>query len=188
LCIVKNQKVIPLKLDFKYNFINPNISLNNRRGKELYLPPYGWYGIGLRVLNKYKDNDWINKIDPSSEWAVAYYGFPKYLQEKDVKNKIKDILENDKFEVEENLQINFCHCWNKRLEGKRVGNGFYLSPNINLVEGYSKAIFFNKRKYKIILMAKVLIKNIKEPKHYNFWIINEKDDIRFYRLLIKEAI
>ena len=176
------------KLDFNYNFIIPNISLNNRRGKEIYLPPYGWYGIGLRVLNKYKDNDWINKIDPSSEWAVAYYGFPKYLQEKDVKNKIKDILENNKFEMEENLQINFCHCWNKRLEGKRVGNGFYLSPNINLVEGYSKAIFFNKRKYKIILMAKVLIKNIKEPKHYNFWIINEKDDIRFYRLLIKEAI
>jgi len=69
-----------------------------------------------------------------------------------------------------------------------VGTGFYLSPNINLIKGYSKAILFNKRKYKIILMAKVLIKNIKEPNYYNFWIINKKDDIRFYRILIKEVI
>ena len=176
------------KLDFKYNFINPNISLNNRRGKELYLPPYGWYGIGLNVLNKYDNNDWINKVDSSSKWAIAYYGFPKYLQEKDVKNKLKDIVEKNKYEIEENLQINFCHSWDKRHEGKRVGIGFYLSPNINLIEGYSKTILFNKRKYKIILMAKVLIKNIKEPKYYNFWIINKKDDIRFYRILIKEVI
>lgn len=97
-------------------------------------------------------------------------------------------MEKNKFEVEENLQINFCHSWDKRHEGKRVGNGFYLSPNINLIEGYSKTILFNKRKYKIILMAKVLIKNIKEPNYYNFWIINKKDDIRFYRILIKEVI
>ena len=176
------------KLDFNYNFISPNMSLNNRRGKEIYLPPYGWYGIGLNVLNKYENNDWINKIDSSSKWAVAYYGFPKYLQEKDVKNNLKNIVEKNKFEVEENLQINFCHSWDKRHEGKRVGNGFYLSPNINLIEGYSKTILFNKRKYKIILMAKVLIKNIKEPNYYNFWIINKKDDIRFYRILIKEVI
>ena len=176
------------KLDFKYNFISPNINLNNRRGKEIYQPPYGWYGIGLNVTNKYENNDWINKIDSSSKWAVAYYGFPKYLQEKDVKNKLKDIVENNKFEIEENLQINFCHSWDKRHEGKKVGNGFYLSPNINLVEGYSKAILFNKKKYKIIIMAKVLIKNIKEPKYFNYWIINKKEDIRFYRILIKEVI
>ena len=37
-------------------------------------------------------------------------------------------------------------------------------------------------------MAKVLIKNIKEPMNHNFWIINNKDDIRFYRILIKEVI
>jgi len=91
------------KLDFNYNFISPNMSLNNRRGKEIYLPPYGRYGIGLNVLNKYENNDWINKIDSSSKWAVAYYGFPKYLQEKDVKNNLKNIVEKNKFEVEQNL-------------------------------------------------------------------------------------
>ena len=81
------------KLDFKYNFIIPNINLNNKRGTEIYLPPYVWYGIGLNVLNKYENNDWINKIDSSSKCAVAYYGIPKYLQEKDFKTKLKNIVE-----------------------------------------------------------------------------------------------
>ena len=35
-------------------------------------------------------------------------------------------------------------------------------------------------------MAKVLIKNIKEPLEGDFWIINDKADIRIYKILFKE--
>ena len=34
-------------------------------------------------------------------------------------------------------------------------------------------------------MARVLIEKIREPKDIEYWILN-KDDIRFYRILIKE--
>lgn len=73
------------KLDFNYNFISPNISLNNRRGKEIYLPPYGWYGIGLNVLNKYENNDWINTIDSSRNGLLLIMDFLNIYKKKMLK-------------------------------------------------------------------------------------------------------
>ena len=34
-------------------------------------------------------------------------------------------------------------------------------------------------------MAKVLVENIREPKDHSFWILN-KEDIRIYKILVKE--
>ena len=60
-----------------------------------------------------------------------------------------------------------------------------MTPNIKVAEKYTQAISFNNKKYKVLLMAKVKISGIQEPKGSKFWILNS-NDIRIYRVLFKE--
>ncbi len=80
-----------------------------------------------------------------------------------------------------------CHYWDKRHKKKKIGVGIYMSPYIDEAEQLSGIIKFNKKRYKIVLMARVLIENIREPDDCRFWILNNKD-IRIYRILVKEII
>ena len=176
------------KINYNYNFIIPNISLNNERNKETYNPPYGWLGVALNVENLYKNEDlaWLNK---DSQWAICYYGF-------DFKNKfdtsenirvLKEIINNNNLPKNDIFNIKFNYK-DIRNSGKKIGNGYYLSPYIDIAEKYSGIISFNNKKYKIVLMAKVLIEKIKEPDDGTFWIINDQNNIKFYRILFKEVI
>ena len=56
----------------------------------------------------------------------------------------------------------------KRHRGRTIGKGIYLTKDINIAEEYSGIIPFNCKKYKIVLMAKVLIDKIREPENYNY--------------------
>ena len=77
----------------------------------------------------------------------------------------------------------------KKMKDKRhwkfIENGIYMTPNIKVAEKYTQTISFNNKKYKVLLMAKVKISEIQEPKGSKFWILNN-DDIRIYRVLFKE--
>ena len=173
------------KLDYRYNFIIPNLSLNNKRGSEIYNPPYGWLGIGLKVINEYDkgDNSWLNKNNDL--WAIAYYGFGKKIDKKEeLKSMLKDIIVKNKLLIE---QYNKCDYNDIRHNGEKVGKGICLSPNINIAEKNCGIFNFNKKKYKIVLMSKVLIKNIREPYNHSFWVINNVEDIRIYKILVKEV-
>ena len=177
-------------LDFKYNFITPNLSLNNIRGTEIYNPPYGWYGIGLNVNGKYDNgnNSWLNIVDNSSKWANCYYFFSKYLSSDDILSKLNNAIIKNELYKDEKFQIKM-NVFNKRIKDKKmekIGIGYYLSNDINIAEKYTGIISFRKRKYKILLMAKVLIESIKEPDDGTFWIISKKEDIRIYKILFKE--
>ena len=118
------------------DFLIPNIRNFTKRGNEDYYPPYGWIGIGLEVLGKYKENEddingfWLTKINKESKWANAYFGF---YQKKDnntnikISNNIKDYLHelvknNEKFEMFER-KIEFE---DKRHEGKKYEKGIYV--------------------------------------------------------------
>ena len=176
---------IPLKcLDYKYNFITPNLSLNIKRGSEIYNPPYGWIGIGLNVIDKYDkvDNSWLNK--DNNLWAIAYYGFGKHLPSQEIIKMLKNIILNNDFKRELTIK---CHDSDIRHNRKKVGSGIYLSPNINIAEQNSGTLIFNKKRYKIVLMARVFTKKIREPEDHSFWILNN-DDIHIYRILVKEKI
>ena len=70
---------------------------------------------------------------------------------------------------------------------KKIGVGIYMSPFVDVAEQFSGIIYFNNKRYKIVLMARVLIENIKEPEDNSYWILNNKD-IRFYRILLKEIV
>ena len=190
-CFFRLKCKIPIEsFNFKYNFITPNLRLNRRRGSEIYNPPYGWLGIGLNVTKKYENEDWLNKIDGSSKWAIGYYFFEKNLTNEEMICKLNKIIIKNEINIDENFQVKM-DIFNRRLNDtkmQRVGKGFYLCPDINLAEKYTGCISFNKKRYKIVLMAKVLIESIREPDDGSFWIIPKKEYFRIYRILLKEII
>ena len=164
-------------LDCRGNTISPNSSNNLFRGIKEYYPPYGWIGIGLKVLNIYGEKNWLEDTSKWSKWAIAYQSLSS--------NKIKEVLKNivtKKGLIEVN---NKKKNKNKRNYDKLIGEDIYLTPYIDIAEGYTGNISLNKKNYKIVLMAKVLIKSINETKDGNFWKLNKKD-VRIYRILLKE--
>ena len=66
--------------------------VNQKRGGEKYIPPInGWYGIGLKVMNKYDNgnNDWLGCNNKSGEYAIGYIGINNSYNDKD--QMIEDI-------------------------------------------------------------------------------------------------
>ena len=59
-----------------------------------------------------------------------------------------------------------------------------MTPYIKIAEKYTQNITFSNKKYKVLLMAKVKIDKIREPKGTNFWVLDD-EDIRIYRILFK---
>ena len=168
--------------DYKGNFINPNLSSNFIRGTEIYDPPYGWIGIGLKVEGKYENDDWLTNNTNSSEWAIAYHGINSKISSDIVKKILKYIIIKDLKKGISKMESNSIDI---RHSEKKVGEGVYLSPKINYAEKYAGIISFNDKKYKVLLMARVYIKEIREPEYTNFWVLDEKY-IRIYRVLLKE--
>ena len=90
--------------------------VNETRGGEKYIPPInGWYGIGLKVLNKYDNgnNDWLDYRNKSGEYAVGYIGINNLYNDKDsmieeISGLYQDMEEiNNKIYIqEENIRNN----------------------------------------------------------------------------------
>ena len=171
-------------IDYKGHFIIPNKSNNFIRGKEKYYPPYNWIGIGLKVLGKYDDDDWIIDSSKESKWSIAYHGVGGNLPSSEVIKKLTKKIINGLKDGESQYKCSYSDI---RHKNKRIGTGVYLTPNINICENYAGQIFFNKSKYKIALMVKVLNDKIREPEDINFWIVNKKY-IRTYRILFKKVM
>ena len=175
-------KIPKNNFDYKGNTLNPNSSNNIMRGKEIYYPPYGWIGIGLNVLEKYENDNWLINNSDSSEWAIAYHGISPKNSPNIIKKLLKYII------IKNDLSIAICNMENKSNDKRnwgKVGSGIYLIPNIKIAENYTRTITFNNKKYKVILMARVYIKGIREPENSNFWVLDPKN-IRIYRILFKE--
>ena len=130
----------------------------------------------------------LPKVD-TSKWAIGYYLF-KNLNSDEIIIQLKKIIKNNDLYLNENFQIKINYLNKRRNDEKiqRIGKGYYLCSDINKAEKNTEFISFNKKKYKILLMARVLIKSIKEPDDGSFWIIKNKEDIRIYRILLKELL
>ena len=179
---ILNNKEYEKYFDYQGNTIEPNSSHNLKRGSKYYYPPYGWFGIGLKVMGEHdKGNDeWLNK--ESNEWAIAYYPLGKSLSSDKVKELLYNIITKKKINNGEN-QLN-CSSIDIRNSKVKNENEIYLTPDINIAEKFSGELLLNQKRYRVVLMAKVKIKNIREPVDLHFWLLN-KDFIRFYRILVK---
>ena len=182
--LIKQCQINKKLIDYKGHFIMPNKSNNFIRGNEKYFPPYGWIGIGLKVLGKYDDDSWIIDNSKESKWSTAYQGVGGNLCSSQVLKKLRTKIINGLKDGQSQYKCNYN---DKRHKNKKIGTGVYLSQNINISENYSGEISFNNSKYKIALMVKVLNEKIREPEDINFWILNYKY-IRIYRVLIKKIM
>ena len=163
--------------------------INESRGGEKYIPPLdGWIGIGLKVLNKYDDNNkWLGYRNFNGEYSVAYYGLHNFLNDtetelNDLNNYIRDIatIINEKAFIEED---------NKRsgILRSKCGGGVCLFQDPKYAEYCAGEIIWKGFLFKILLMCRVNPNKIRQPiDHDYFWILNPTpDEIRPYRILIK---
>jgi len=74
----------------------------------------------------------------------------------------------------------------KRHPQETIGEGVYLYPTFKDAEENAGIVYIKQKKYKLILMTRVLIEKIREPEDAEQWILNT-DDIRIYRILAKKV-
>ena len=172
--VIKQCKISEDKLKSKYNFIIPNLELEYIKGGEIYFPPYKWFGIGIDNKKIYKNKN--------EQKALAYYGF-KGMNPRNIKMMINNIIMGKGFNIDCDLQPK-CRFFDKRKPKKYVGTGIYLTPKINIIEKNTGIVYFNKKAYKIALMAKVLTDKIRQPDN-DYWILNP-NEIEIIRIIFKE--
>ena len=149
-----------------------------KRGGFDYKPPYGWIGIGLKVWDKYDygNNDWLAHNGNKNEWAVAY----QTVNERTIRPILDGGFKPSPHQVYEDSE-DIYH------KGNKVGKGIYCSPNADIMEEYCReSIEINGKKYKMGLMLRVKQDKIRCPsEELNYWVLNS-DEIRPYRILLKE--
>jgi len=178
-----------------------------RRGGVLYKPPVGWIRFGLNIGDEHgPDRKWLQGKDgskDSGEWAIAYHGTAM--------NILPLILENG-FVVGPGQGAKDCQ---DNRTGNRVGEGVFCSPNLETCECYARgnedSFAATKEMAKdhevdgrvllFVLQCRVKPDAIRRPNR-NFakcndeevmgiegvfkWVINGKENIRPYGILVKE--
>ena len=193
--IIEGVKLNQNMLDYRGNQTPDGYGIGQKRGTYDYIPPLGWKGFGLKVLDKYDNgnNDWIKMDGNPNEWAIAYHGIGKSYNNntEDITNKIyhggfkggtgqsmKDYIDIN------HPPIDINHPPNK------VGEGVYCTPDIAEAEKYAgnSSTIINGKRYRMIFMLRVKpdrIRTCKEaPKE---WILDgTPNEMRPYRILLKE--
>ena len=144
------------------------------RGGMNYDPPLGWSGHGLKVLQKYENDDWLGNTGGPGEWCVAYHGTNINFAESILKSKL---LPGSRQAHKD------CRNINKKCSAEKVGIGIYVTPKINIAEKYSTS----SNNYKCIFMCRINPTKFRTC-HNDYWVVDPNDtDIRPYRLLIKKC-
>ncbi|XP_041853333.1 uncharacterized protein LOC121647729 [Melanotaenia boesemani] len=168
---------------YDYDFANLKDTETYTRGGEVYERPSGWYGFGLKVLDKYESNAWLGTRFRSTqsvpgEWPVSYHGTTKRGAE--------GIIEG----------------FYKSGPGQVYGKGIYSTPYISEAELYAKTFTSNKngKQYKVILQNRINPKYRQKYNNQKYWLVPIPDNssaqdervmveqaIRPYGLLLKEV-
>ena len=169
--LIESCQINANKLDKRYDAIYFKSEENDKIDGEKYYPPIGWFGIGLK-----------NVKEPNG--PIAYLTFNKKLNKEQLQIILNEIIENqnlDKLEYQSKKKEFDKRNWSA------VGKGIYLFPNIEIAEKYTGTFDINNKKYKIVLLVKVVKDKIKEPKHNKLgcWVV-EKEYAKLCRILFKE--
>ena len=157
------------------------------RGGKKYYPPNEYFGLALKIKEKYNkyDNVWFGKIgEKEGEWPVAYHGVGRG----NVFMKVFSILN-------EGLKVGPRQLYKNRISKANLDDfnlcekGVYLAPDIKEAEKYADKINLGsfKNKFQFVIMTRVNPKKIRDPGGIPVnWILNgNEEEIRQYRLLIK---
>ena len=170
--------------DYRGNLLMPDISGNLLREKKSNDLPFGWIGIGLNVLGKYDNDDWLINNTDSSEWVTAYYGIA-IDSIFEFRNLIQNIIMKKGLEEsEESSSLTDSNLSDKKYIWE-MGKDVCLTPSIKNAENDAKKILIDNKEYKIVFMEKVFKNGIKEADRTDYWILDNKN-VRIYRILFKE--
>ena len=195
-----NIKPVLEALKFSPDLLDPlgdkyeNWCTNNMRGGEAYIPPsQNWYGIGIKVKDKYDNNDWLDCHNKKGEYAIAYLGINNLLNKKELiiedtdkySRDISTMISHKIFQFETNINTKSFCC---EKCGPKCGNGVCLFQNPQYAENGAGIVDVQGYRIKIILMCRVNPVKIRQPKSFpECWILNPtSDEIRPYRILIKK--
>lgn len=188
---VKNYKILPLlnACLLSSNMFYPSYNVyhdgqwarkGERRGNKEYFPPFGWQGYALNVIGKYDNgnNTWLGMSNQVGEWCVAYHG----LRGDKIDKKINGIISQGIKDGQNNMCRNRFDLNNP---GKKVGNGAYVTPKIQVAESYTNEFMG----FKIAFMCRVNNNFIRIPNTSpDYWVLNGNvNEIRPYRLLVKKC-
>ena len=186
--IFETLQISPELLDKKGNRYK-DWGINEKRGKESYIPPIKeWCGIGLKVRDKYDNgnNAWLDYRNKDGEYAIAYFGINNIYNNKE--HIIEDIrvLSKDLDFVKNKLYIKEKNIRDNSEVKKECGEGVCVFQNPDYAENSSGYIQMSGYIIKMMLMCRVNPDDINQPKSFQeCWIINPKG-IRPYRILIKK--
>ena len=161
------------RFDFKYNFIIPNLNIK-KYGKPN--SPYLWFGIGLKYEEIFKIN--IDKNNSNIPKANAFYGF-KNIESDEIKKRLYYII------IKKDLRSNPNISNDNKVKDINAGLCLYLYHNIEIAEQETGIIYFGNKKYKIILMTRILPN--KRRIFNDTWIV-KSNEIEFISILFKEII
>ena len=159
-----------------------------------YIPPLGWTGIGLKVVDLFdkKDNTWLGTSNNMSEWYIAYHAIKTI-------NSISGIINNgfrrgpfQEFKNKENL-----NPLSKKLY-PLFGEGVYFLPNFNEVKKDTRVFNYLGTKFRVIFMCRINPYKVRISTYglnEEIWIVNgdrlddingrkRDDEVRLYRILI----
>ena len=176
-------------LDYRGNQTPNGYGVGQKRGTYDYLPPMGWKGFGLRVMDKYDNgnNDWIKMDNNPNEWAIAYHGIGKKGNTNNTE-QITNLIINGGFKVGPGQG---CENYDDvNHPGQKVGKGVYCTPDIKVAENYagSSSTLINGKRYKMAFMLRVKPDRIRTSKEAPLeWILDgTTNEMRPYRILLKE--
>jgi len=165
-------KINESKLEQIYDAPNFNSDKIEKIGGEIYYPPYEYFGIGIN-----------NNIINENNSAIAYISFNQKYTNADIRIILHVAV------VDNNLDLLVCKKENNILDKRhrnKIGTGIYLFQDINKAEKYAGVFDINRKKYKILLMAKVKQDKIKESENKKgLWIV-DKEFVKIYRIILKE--
>ncbi|CAD8207554.1 unnamed protein product [Paramecium octaurelia] len=176
-----------------FDDFNPshNMSWDGFHEKEQRGPPYhkydyyfprGCYGFGLRVKN-YGNDDWIKMDGNPNEWRIMYHGTKQVAVRSITKDNLKPGKEN------------YCakyDCLDEDGKTVKVGNGIYFSNDFKVCinDGYASYTQIGSKQFAVIFMSRVNPKKVRHGGNYmrdnQYFVVNESQDVRPYRILLHE--
>ena len=183
-----NQKTEALKRlnNYLYSLFPRNYFLSQQKKDDFI--PQEFDSIPYNVTGKYDNgNDFWNE-DNNKEWIKAFHGTGRNCKnENEIKEMINSIFQNGFKNGFNNVH---AFCQDKLHPGNRIGNGVYVTPNINTAKNYAGSITLNGKKYLTLFLVKVKKRAIRAcrcPNASDYWVVNgTSQEIRPVKILFAE--
>ena len=134
-------------IDYRGNFISRTKGYKLRKFKDIR-PGNNWLGIGIKMDEKYIDNN---------EWTFAFYAFGNNMSSDEIKKNLINILKNGLDNVKIRAELNVIN----KKDINKTGFIKLLDKNIKNIENNCGIISLKKFSYRIALIVKIKSEKLK---------------------------